>query len=76
MIAVDIKTNGSTFEAGTPKTLFDSEYVNRPHSTSFHAYAVAPDGQRFLIPRPLSNVTDTSSQPIIVVMNWATGVLK
>jgi dipeptidyl aminopeptidase/acylaminoacyl peptidase len=75
LIAVDVKTSGS-FEAATPKALFDSEYVNQPHTSQFHAYAVAPDGQRFLIPRPLSNVTDTSSQPIIVVMNWADAVKR
>jgi hypothetical protein len=32
MLAVDIKSSGSTLEAGTPKELFDSPYINLVHS--------------------------------------------
>ena len=32
--------------------LFDSGYVNFTHGLNYHTYAVSPDGQRFLIPRP------------------------
>jgi Tol biopolymer transport system component len=77
LIAVDVKANGPTFEVGTPKPLFDSGYVNRAHGFLYHPYAVTPDGQRFLIPRPVSSVTeDTTAAPVIVVMNWVEGIRK
>ncbi len=77
LLAVDVKANESTFEAGTPKPLFDSGYVNRAHGFLYHPYTVTPDGQRFLIPRPVSSVTDdTTAAPVIVVMNWAQGIRK
>ena len=56
LMAVDVKSSGSTFEAGTPKELFDSGYINLTHVANYHTYAVSADGQRFLIPRS-SNVT-------------------
>jgi Tol biopolymer transport system component len=77
LIAVDVKANGSTFEAGTPKPLFDSGYINRPHAFLYHPYTLTPDGQRFLIPRPVAKITeDTTSSPVIVVMNWAEGIKR
>jgi Tol biopolymer transport system component len=77
MVAVDTKTTGSTFEAGIPRALFDSGYVNLPHSFAYHTYAVSPDGQRFLIPRPVANNTDDATpQPVVVVLNWVEGLRK
>jgi len=52
MMATDITVNGSTIQAATPHTLFDSGYVNLNHPTNYHVFAVSRDGQRFLIPRP------------------------
>jgi hypothetical protein len=52
MMAVDINVNGSTLQAGAPHALFDSGYLNLNHPTNYHVFAVARDGQRFLIPRP------------------------
>jgi len=38
---------------------------------------LTPDGQRFLIPLPVSSVTeDTTAAPVIVVMNWVEGIRK
>ncbi len=71
VVAVDVRTSGSAFEAGLPKPLFDSGCINLVHPSPYHAYAVTLDGQRFLIPRPIANTTDNmTSQPVIVVMNW------
>jgi Tol biopolymer transport system component len=73
LMAVDV-VHGATFEAGTPKALFDSGYLNLAHSF-YHTYAVSQDGQRFLIPRPpASSAADTDSSPIVVVLNWAAGI--
>src|SRR5262245_25194600 len=53
MMAADITVTGSTIQAGAPHALFDSGYVNLGHITgNYHVFAVSPDGQRFLIPRP------------------------
>jgi hypothetical protein len=58
MMAVEIRAVASSIQAGAPRALFDTEYVNY-HGTlgNWHAYAVSHDGQRFLIPR--INVTGT-----------------
>ncbi len=75
VMAVDVKSSGSTFEAGTPRELFDSGYVNFGHTGPYHTYAVSADGQHFLIPR-LANVTEALDAPIAVVLNWAEGIKK
>ncbi len=82
MMAVDVRSSGSTFEAGTPKELFDSPYVNLMHTGTapgaggYHTYAVSADGQRFLIPHPPSSDAANVTMPIAVVVNWAAGLKK
>jgi hypothetical protein len=52
MMAVDIRTAGSAIQAGTPRALFATDYIDYHGSVwNWHAYAVSRDGQRFLIPR-------------------------
>ena len=77
VMAVTANAAGSTFEAGVPHELFDSGYVNLTHSGgNWHTYAVSPDGQRFLIPRPVANLQgDAMAAPITVILNW-TAALK
>jgi Tol biopolymer transport system component len=76
MMAVDVKSTGSAFEAGTPKELFDSRYINVPHTGPYHTYAVSPDGQRFLMPIPPSSDASAVTMPITVVVNWAESLKK
>ena len=77
MISVKVNPAGPTFEYGDPVELFDSGYVNFTHGLNYHTYAVSPDGQRFLIPRPESTGTgDAASAPITVVLNWTAGLKK
>jgi serine/threonine protein kinase len=82
MMAVDVKSSGATFEAGTPRELFDSPYVNLNHTGTvpgaggYHTFAVSADGQRFLIPHPPSNDAASLTLPIVVVENWAAGAGK
>lgn len=54
IMAVAVSSDAATFKAGSPKSLFESPYVNFPHTSWAHPYAVSADGQRFLIPRPVS----------------------
>jgi Tol biopolymer transport system component len=74
LMAVEVNTAGIAFESGTPKALFDTGYINLPSGGgNYHTFAVARDGQRFLIPRPVSTVPEDASSPIVVVLNWAAG---
>jgi hypothetical protein len=77
MMSVDVKFHGDSVEFGQPRPLFDTRYVNVTHGTNYHTYAVSPDGQRFLVPRPLSALRDDSATqaPISVALNW-TALLK
>jgi Tol biopolymer transport system component len=65
MMAVDVSTR-PVFSAGRPRKLFEDRYES---SSSFWPnYAVAPDGQRFLMVKALSSA-DAFTQ-INVVVNW------
>jgi serine/threonine protein kinase len=78
MMAVDVRTNGTMLERGTPRELFTTAYVNLPHgggASAYHTYDVTTDGQRFLIPLPPSN-RDPEKRQIAVVLNWAAALPK
>ena len=78
LVAVEVKASGATLEAGVPKALFDAGYVNATHpGGNYHPYAVSPDGQRFLIPRPASaGAEEAAPSPITVVLNWTTALSR
>jgi len=67
MMAAPIRT-GNTFEPGIPQALFSSGAVN--FTGNRRQYAVAKDGQRFLINLPQQRATAT---PLTVVVNWQAG---
>ena len=67
--AVRVKPDGSSFETGTPERLFDSGYGSIPHIAPYKPYVVMPDGQRFVMERPVAGRTDQSG-PLVVVLNW------
>jgi hypothetical protein len=64
LIAVPVETAG-TLRIGTPKLLFTAEERS--------GYAVAPDGQRFLMSKPETDTAPPPESPvqIVVVLNWA-----
>jgi eukaryotic-like serine/threonine-protein kinase len=77
VISVKVNPAGPTFEYGDPAVLFDSLYANSGHGSPYLAFAVSPDGQRFLIPRPAGRDDQgTASAPITVVLNWTAGLKK
>jgi eukaryotic-like serine/threonine-protein kinase len=77
LVAVDIKAVGVTLQPASPKALFDFSSVGAlPHSFVYHTYAVSADGQRFLIPRPVSGSGDETASPITVVFNWTAALTK
>jgi roadblock/LC7 domain-containing protein len=61
LMAVEVKADGSAFELGEPKLLFENQMVGD------FSFDVSGNGQLFLIPAP---VEESSSAPITVVMNW------
>jgi Tol biopolymer transport system component len=69
LMSVKVNPDSPTLEYGSPTELFDSGYVNFTHGLNYHTYAVSPDGQRFLIPRPEGEERAVSA-PLTVVVNW------
>jgi hypothetical protein len=73
-MAVDVRVEGETFGAGVPKALFDSQAaLNGGLSNVFMPYAVAQNGQRFLV----SVATrEAEMSPVTVVLNWTAALKK
>jgi eukaryotic-like serine/threonine-protein kinase len=69
VMAVQVKTDAITFEAGAPRVLFETRILMREDRLG-NQYAVASDGQRFLIN---STMTATGANPINIVVNWTAG---
>jgi hypothetical protein len=71
IMAVEVKGEGTTFERGVPKALFD---LRIPNFFDIRArFAVTADGQKFLIN---NFVGDNSSAPIAIVLNWTADLKK
>jgi protease II len=68
LMAVDVKTESSDFQAGIPKPLFE---IHRTPALRRSHYVVTGNGQRFLVVSPLE---ETTVAPITVVTNWAAGL--
>jgi dipeptidyl aminopeptidase/acylaminoacyl peptidase len=52
LMASKIEVRGGTIRREVPRRLFQSYFINQPHTAgAYHAYAVAGDGQRFLVPQ-------------------------
>jgi Tol biopolymer transport system component len=52
IMAAAVTPTPDSIEVAKPQPLFDTEYINFGHPSNYHTFAVSPDGQRFLIPRP------------------------
>ena len=66
MMAVDITTQPN-FAAGKPRMLFQGPYLNTTILMPY--YDVSPDGERFLMLKPVEQAAVALTQ-IIVVQNW------
>jgi hypothetical protein len=64
--AVDVKTDGASFEAGIPRPLFDTVTVNSAPGAG-SPFVVTRDGQRFLV---LALAEKEVGEPMEVVVNW------
>jgi Tol biopolymer transport system component len=65
LIAVEVNLSQGSFEAGVPKTLFQTHTIG--YSGPRNLYECSGDGQRFLIN---SLQSDAGSIPVTVVVNW------
>jgi serine/threonine protein kinase/Tol biopolymer transport system component len=66
MMVVDISTEHG-FTASTPRMLFEGHYEQPP--VPLHNFDVSPDGQRFLMLKPVEQEQGATTQ-INVVLNW------
>jgi dipeptidyl aminopeptidase/acylaminoacyl peptidase len=65
LYSVEVRTNGSRFEAGTPRELF--KVADLHPEVRRNRYVVSGDGQRFLA---LTTPERTDLTPLTVVVNW------
>ena len=71
-MVVPVTTDGTTFSAGAPRALFEVQMPEQipPYQTD---YAVAMDGQRFLV----NTVVDQPKRPALtVIVNWTADLKK
>ena len=76
LMSVTVTGSGSGFVANAPVELFEPGIYGGAlisHQGNYFAYAVSPDGQRFLLPQPASGTKRSST--INVILNW-TSLLK
>jgi hypothetical protein len=75
LMAVPVETSGDALTFGVAEALFPVDMAIVPHSTlvpNFHTYAVTRDGQRFVLPLPVSTLrSGTAAAAITVVLNWS-----
>ena len=58
----------SGFSAGKPRMLFEGSYLQTP--ASFPWWDVTPDGERFLMLKPVETESSAAPTHINVVLNW------
>jgi Tol biopolymer transport system component len=69
MIAVPVSTASGGVTLGTPAVLFEGRYDVDPFNHDATNYDVTPDGQRFLMVRPVAEPAGSREQ-LNVVVNW------
>src|SRR5688572_11768275 len=73
LMAVDVKGEGPTFDAGVPKALFELRLQTLGLPRPGEVYVTAADGQRFLV---TSAPEERITTPTTVVMNWTADLKK
>ncbi len=71
LMSVPIQAGGAAFQSGTPQPLFESPTEGYPAGMFGWPFAVAPDGQRFLISK---DTRQTGDSALTVVVNWLAAV--
>jgi dipeptidyl aminopeptidase/acylaminoacyl peptidase len=85
LLFAPINVSGTVLEPDSPRDLVIFPTLNLPHSGgTYHTYAVAPDGERFLVAQfvpPASAAAGSQIGPdttsgLTVAINWAAGLKK
>ena len=62
---------GPTVSIGTPRVLFEGDYVEEQPGQGAHNYDVAGDGRRFIMMTPAPQQERENAPPqLIVVQDW------
>jgi len=67
-MVASIQTQGQTLTAGSPKVLFEGQYVSHSQPPGYQYYDISPDGKRFLMLKE-EELSEAQGQ-INVVLNW------
>lgn len=74
LMSVDVKEDGNTFTAGSPRNLFETRiFIPAGGFVGASLYDVTRDGQRFLVITPIE---EPSPSPLTVVLNWTAGLKR
>jgi Tol biopolymer transport system component len=85
LLYAPITVKGADLQPGSPRELVVFPTLNLPHSGgSYHTYAVAPDGERFLVaqfvPPALatagSQIGPDTTNGLTIAINWAAGLKR
>ena len=70
MMVVSVKP-GATLGLGSPRLLFEGDYLQEPPGQGAHNYDVTGDGRRFIMMAPAAQEEGADARPhMIVVQNW------
>jgi hypothetical protein len=72
IMSVPVKTDGASFESGTPRTVFEAHIILKEERPG-NQYAVTSDGKRFLVNSALATAV---ASPISVLVNWTSEARK
>ena len=64
-MAVPVRTEPA-FEAGSPEELFTGDYAR----TVGRMYDIHPDGERFLMIKPVETADGVERNDVVLVQNW------
>jgi hypothetical protein len=67
-VAVPVTASGRSWTTGEPQPLFKGPYLYQGDGSLGREYDVAPDGQRFLMLKPL-HAADSPPR-FVLVQNW------
>ena len=72
MMAVPV-ASGTSFEAGSAVTLFQTHHRQPISSQDLFSYDVSADGQKFLV---VTKLDEANTAPLSVFLNWASTMKK
>lgn len=77
VLRVSIDATSSTLRPGNPEVLFKGPYVQEGGPTGGRSYALAPDGQRFLMMKGEGRLdSDGGAAQIVWVQNWSSELAR